>query len=149
MASIGTIRFRNGSSWTDILHPVGSLYISFTSTSPASLFGGTWSAITGRFLYMNAGTGTGGSNSASVTVGTPYINVGTFAKNAYEEDTSAGYGLPNKYSGHGSLPFADRPLVAPSAKSYVSGMKASVYGVNSSISTVPAYQAVYAWRRTA
>lgn len=146
------LKYKSGSSWIDynlVVYPVGAYYFSSSSTSPSSLFGGTWEAVTGRFLYMNAGTGTGGSNSASVTTGggTPYVNVGTFAKNAYEEDTTAGYGLPNKYTGHGSLPFADRPLVAPSPKSRVSGIKASVYGINSSVSTVPAYQTVYAWRR--
>lgn len=36
------------------LYPVGAVYISANSTSPASLFGGTWEPINGRFLI---GTG--------------------------------------------------------------------------------------------
>ena len=32
------------------LYPVGAVYISVNSTSPASLFGGTWTQIKGRFL---------------------------------------------------------------------------------------------------
>lgn len=48
-----------------VVYPVGSVYISYTSKSPASLFGGNWTAITGHFPYFNAGNTTGGSNSVS------------------------------------------------------------------------------------
>lgn len=46
-----------------IIYPVGSVYMSYTSTSPASLFGGNWTAITGHFPYFNNGIATGGTNS--------------------------------------------------------------------------------------
>lgn len=46
-----------------VVYPVGSIYMSYTGTSPASLFGGNWTAITGRFLYCNNGISTGGANS--------------------------------------------------------------------------------------
>lgn len=35
------------------LYPVGAVYISVNSTSPASLFGGTWEQIHGRFLLAS------------------------------------------------------------------------------------------------
>lgn len=54
-------------SLTDLIYPVGSYFLSNSSTSPASLFGGGWSALTGRFLYCNSGTGTGGSNTHTLT----------------------------------------------------------------------------------
>ena len=50
MASVGTIKYKNGSSWIDILHPVNSFYISYASTSPANLFGGTWTQVTNAAL---------------------------------------------------------------------------------------------------
>lgn len=43
-------------------YPVGSIYISVSSTSPAKLFGGTWEQITGRFLL---GAGPSGINSTA------------------------------------------------------------------------------------
>ena len=43
------------SSIVDAIYPVGSIYMSVNSANPATLFGGTWAQITGRFLL---GTGT-------------------------------------------------------------------------------------------
>lgn len=68
MASIGTIRFRNGSSWTDILHPVGSFYFSTSSTSPASLFGGSWTPVTNAAIRGATSTGYTGSDSTTLTI---------------------------------------------------------------------------------
>lgn len=45
----------------DLIYPVGSIYMSVNTTSPATLFGGTWEQIKGRFLI---GTG---SNDANTT----------------------------------------------------------------------------------
>ena len=50
---MASIKYKNGSSWVDIrntLYPVGSIYMSTSSTSPATLFGGTWSQISGALL---------------------------------------------------------------------------------------------------
>lgn len=44
----------------DLVHPVGSIYISLDSTDPGQLFGGTWEAISGRFLL---GVGAPANNS--------------------------------------------------------------------------------------
>lgn len=42
-------------------HPVGSIYLSTQSTSPASLFGGTWEQIKDRFLLAAGDTYSAGS----------------------------------------------------------------------------------------
>lgn len=48
----------------DVVYPVGSVYCSMNSTSPATLFGGTWKQVTSRFLYgSTSGEATGGSSS--------------------------------------------------------------------------------------
>ena len=58
-------------SWYNIMHsgnilnkvyPVGAIYMSVVSTSPATLFGGTWAALGARFLI---GVGTGYANGAT------------------------------------------------------------------------------------
>ena len=50
-----------------VIYPVGAIFASASPTSPSSMFGGTWSQITGRFLYCNNGTGVGGSNTHTLT----------------------------------------------------------------------------------
>lgn len=40
----------NGKSFLDYLYPVGAIYTSVNSTSPQTLFGGTWERIKGKFL---------------------------------------------------------------------------------------------------
>ena len=51
-----------------IVYPVGSIYMSTISTSPASIFGGSWSRIEGAVLAANNGgynTAFGGSKIIS------------------------------------------------------------------------------------
>ena len=45
----------------DYLHPIGSIYISASSTNPALIWGGTWTQIKGRFLIAT------GDNDANTT----------------------------------------------------------------------------------
>ena len=49
------------------LYPVGAVYISVNSTSPASLFGGTWESIGGRFLLGADATYAAGSTGGEAT----------------------------------------------------------------------------------
>lgn len=49
------------------LYPVGSLFLSTSSTSPASIFGGTWEQIKDRFLLAAGSTYSAGSTGGSAT----------------------------------------------------------------------------------
>lgn len=57
--------------WDDpdplVAYPVGSIYMSYNSTSPASLFGGSWTKISNRFLYAQ-GTYSRGATGGAETV---------------------------------------------------------------------------------
>lgn len=60
----------NGKSLLDWAYPVGAIYMSVSATSPATLFGGTWERITGRFLLAATDGGAAGGNSnASIAAG--------------------------------------------------------------------------------
>ena len=49
----------------DLIYPVGSIYMSVNSTSPATLFGGTWERIQDRFLLAAGSTYTAGKMDGS------------------------------------------------------------------------------------
>lgn len=54
------------------LYPIGSVYISFNSTDPSTLFGGTWTRLKDTFLLVNGDTyapnTTGGSATKTIGV---------------------------------------------------------------------------------
>ena len=131
-------------TWQDI-YPVGAVYISYASTSPASLFGGTWTAIKGRFPYFNAGTATGGSNTHTNTLGEMVIHAHGYkvalngTQHSYEASVldAAGYTWGTYWQ--------DQPT---DGKPYDADLIEEAGG-GASYSIMPAYQTLYAWRRTA
>lgn len=50
-----------------VIYPVGAIFASTSSTSPSSMFGGTWSQITGDACLM-AGTTVGSAGSKKITI---------------------------------------------------------------------------------
>lgn len=139
------LKYKSGSSWVDynlVVYPVGAIYLGFSSTSPASLFGGTWTPITGRFLYCNAGTGTGGNNSVSHTHGLSSgfakIDIGN-SIGIVQVNTGINYTVTKHLLGTVNAASWQTPFGVP-----LMGNSNSA-----SISTMPSYQTVYAWRRTA
>ena len=53
-------------------YPIGAIYISALSTSPASLFGGTWQQLQSRYLYA-----TGNSQNTGAAVGKDNMSTDT------------------------------------------------------------------------
>lgn len=110
-------------------YPVGAVYISYVATSPASLFGGTWTAITGVFPYFNAGTATGGSNTHTLTIA---------QMPAHTHET---------YRNQGGT--AGSSLYVPATEGSKSPVETTSKGGGAAHNNMPAYQTLYAWRRTA
>lgn len=113
--------------------PVGSVYSSYVSTSPASLFGGTWTAITGAFPYYNNGTGTGGSNTHTLTVAQMPSHAHSLLKRGSSGSTGA-WSLDTQGDFNAEWGASD----------WVGNT-----GGGGSHNNMPAYQTLYAWRRTA
>ena len=57
-------------AYFDRIYPIGSLYMSVSSTDPSELFGGTWTKIEGSFLWGTSNTPkhSGGSKTTDSTV---------------------------------------------------------------------------------
>lgn len=114
------------------VYKVGYVWISYISISPASILGGTWVAITGRFPYFNAGTSTGGANSHTLSI---------------NEMPNHQHELRNVYMANykGSKPEAHTTGWAHHSEGPV---YTNYRGGNAAHNNMPAYQTLYAWRRT-
>ena len=152
-----------------LAYPVGAVYISYVSTSPASLFGGTWTAITGRFPYFNAGTATGGSNTHTLTVAQMPSHNHTGTKNkdgahdhwfgldkdaAYSSSSSSSYSVHSDgnhttagYSG--TWVKTANPYDSDVPATHTHAFTSSSAGSGAAHNNMPAYQTFHAWRRTA
>ena len=124
--------------------PIGSIYMSVSSTSPATLFGGTWERIYERFLLGASSSypagGTGGefthkltqselpNYSLSVTNGSNVIRSKTGnSADAYVQTQSGGWGIPN---------WESKTVTVASG------------GSGEAHNNMPPYLAVYMWKRT-
>lgn len=141
--TLNTISFKDSSAWhtlLNLIYPKGTVFSSYVSTTPATLFGGTWSAITGRFPYYNAGTATGGSNTHTLTIAQmPKHNHKLSLRgngNNISGGVDWGYGVNN--SGY-----------VGSANDNESNGYIQTTGSTQAHNNMPAYQTLYAWRRTA
>ena len=123
------------------IYPVGAIYMSASSTSPASLFGGTWEQIENRFLLA-----AGSSYTAGNTGGEATHTLTVDEMPAHSHAIYSGYGdiVSNvsdayRYQKWGS---SDR------------GWKTGNLGTNSigggkAHNNMPPYLVVYMWKRTA
>ena len=130
-----------------LVYPVGAVYVSWSSTSPASLFGGTWTPITGRFPYFNAGTATGGVNSQVLKIEQlpKHVHRTYVGWGSGDETNVLTYnaGTGNKWGGTVGVYDYDTGDVARP------GTGTMVTGATEAVNNMPAYQTLYAWRRTA
>lgn len=138
----------------DIIWPVGAIYCSYDSTSPSELFGGTWVAITDRFLYASSSAGTTGGES------TVKLYRGNMPSNFCTITTM--YGELGNHWDDGWYTAGDRAGYTLTTGSMVSGYYRSWllfagneitpnYGTGGGIAhnNMPPYTTVYMWRRTA
>ncbi len=68
------------SAFSNLFYPVGTIYMSYDSTSPASLFGGTWVQIKDRFLIGAGNTYTAGTLGGSDTLGIQHHHSVTYMR---------------------------------------------------------------------
>lgn len=126
----------------DLAYPVGAVYISYVSTSPASLFGGTWEQLTGVFLRAANDTNTGGADSVSHY---HWQTLGTYAteKNVYIAQGENNDGLSAR------VIRATKINIIDAYGSNATGSTRQDTTYSTTVNNMPTYQDVYAWRRTA
>lgn len=134
-------------SWLGVTnpYPVGSIYMSTSSTSPASLFGGTWESIASERVLMGVSSSHGAGST--VSAGLPNITgvlkdllvSGHFNESTGAFKRSSASGFSQKTSSSDWMTWADAQFYASDSN--------SIYGNASTVQ--PAAYYVYMWRRTA
>lgn len=118
-------------------YPVGAIYLSVTNVNPATLFGGTWEAIGGRFLL--------GANST-------YAAGSTGGESAHKLTTSEmprhNHTLDN-YNVSAGNTTAYMTVQAQAKVGYNGNVQTLYTGGDGSHNNMPPYLAVYMWKRTA
>lgn len=144
------VKVKNGSSWETICpFPVGYVYMSSNSTSPASIYGGTWSPISGgRYMRAAAAWGNGGSNTITVSQMPAHIHGAyTSVSGAHTHDLSVGGG-PG--SGVGIVPQDNvRWLGGFIQRTGAHQHSVTIQSTGEGAAFYPTYQNVYCWYRTA
>ena len=141
----------------DIIYPIGSMYISFSSTSPASSIGGTWSQITNRVLRASTDTSTGGSDTQTHNFDhNHYMSMNWDGSHNFSPAGGNRTGI-NIHNGNCVSAYESILTSLSSSPSATIKRPGSINNwddIGKPLSTVtwnnlPAYQNCYVWRRTA
>ena len=127
----------------DLVYPVGSIYMSVNSTSPQTLFGGTWQQLTDTFLYAsttadtNSTTATGGESTHTLTTDEIPNHSHREANSTVVYNTSSS----NRFATSGS---GTRISLATDLN-----INTNSTGGGQAHNNMPPYMKVYMWKRTA
>ena len=160
-----TLQAQIDEMWKKI-YPVGAVYISMNSTSPATLFGGTWTQITDRFLLAVGSTyttanSTGGSSTMTITrANLPRVSITTTSagKKTFDLDGVKGFtyksgGTANKWGfDYGTHEMYEKKSYGSSeetASDHTHSFNLNGNVTQTATNNMPPYLTVYMWRRTA
>ncbi len=134
------------SDYWETIYPVGSFYMSYNSTSPASLFGGTWVQMKDRFLI-----GAGSSYSVGTTGGetTHTLTVSEMPSHRHKITASGVNDSTTVTALAGNYPIRIYQDTASNWPVYAGNWYTDYTGGGSAHNNMPPYIAVYMWRRTA
>lgn len=161
-SSTVTIKYLNslrGATGTvDILsaYPVGSIYMSVISTSPADLFGGSWTRISGRFL-LGLGSNTANTITSYGSLPAGAINRTTVQEQGGEvthkltisEMPAHSHNYKDYYNVlSGATGNSARKVVAYEPEANLTDQSTAISGSGTTHNNMPPYFTVYMWRRT-
>lgn len=141
----------HGKKLVDYIYPIGSIYMSVNATSPANLFGGSWTQLKDRFLLGAGSTyiagSTGGAATHKLTVAEMPSHNHSFKDGSHtflwgQNKTNNVY-LNNASAVAGKTPGNS----AMTSQNIWNSTNSS--GNTSAHNNMPPYLAVYMWKRTA
>lgn len=122
-----------------VVWPVGAIYMSSSSVSPASLFGGTWEKIDDDRFWLPSKTSLayGGESTHTLTINEMPTHAHKHFMNAVDEAPSACYWIPGNAFGGRCPVTGDNRVIGE----YVGGGAAH--------NNLPPFRTCYCWHRTA
>ena len=129
-----------GKTILDLIYPVGSIYMSVNSTSPATFIGGTWEQLKDRFLLGAGDTYSNGATGGEATHTLTKSELPAEKLNIYVSSGWLGYKntTANAGSGIAGLGYQDG-----------TALKTENMGSGNAHNNMPPYLVVYIWKRTA
>ena len=130
----------------DIVYPIGSIYMSVNSTSPASFIGGTWARIQDTFLLSAGSNYIAGSTGGEAT---HQLTVDEMPSHTHDYYFDANANIDWYLGLTGGAVDADHSAIAsgPAGRSYTMAIRNT--GGDGSHNNMPPYLAVYVWKRIA
>ena len=153
-------RYRYNDTWSSWLntaldsYPVNSIYISYSHTSPAEMFGGTWTRIENRFLWGCTAEGsighTGGESTHTLTASEmpKHYHSQAVINPSNDGATAAAYGYSYTDSSNG-VAIAIGSTKTGTTKGWISSTLGTAKGGGAAHNNLPPYIHVSIWRRTA
>ena len=121
----------------DLIYPVGSIYMSVNSTSPSTLFGGTWEQIKDKFLLSCGDTYSNGSTGGEATHTLTIDEMPSHTHNLSVSNNST-------TTQSGNYP----PTIASDKANNWDSKGVNYTGGSKAHNNMPPYLAVYVWKRT-
>ena len=126
-------------------HPVGSYYWSNDSTSPATLFGGTWEALPAGYTLIAQGSGTDNYGSFTYTAGQKYGE----RKHQLTTDEMPSHSHTLNHNSESSPGSNNWVIIDHEGVTKWQGDVVGSAGGDAPHNNIPPVIASYAWRRTA
>ena len=132
----------------DIVYPVGSIYMSVNSTSPATLFGGTWEQLKDKFLLASGDTYSNGATGGSADATLVSHQHGTNESGEYfvTSEINTANNTTVSYNSNGNR-IVDGQLSGGSSFHHRVGT--GYVGSSATGKNMPPYLVVNVWKRTA
>lgn len=168
--SIGAI-YQSKDEIVDLIYPIGSIYMSINSTSPATLFGGTWTQLKDKFLlgasetYISGESGGNPTHTLTIDEMPSHTHTFTGSSATTSEKGSHSHEIPDTTGSDASSSSTyrleswaragntDRQPMTASAGDHTHTVTAkgtnSNTGGGAAFSIMPPYLPVYMWQRTA
>lgn len=135
----------------NIVYPVGSIYMSMSSTSPQTLFGGRWEQLKDRFLLGVGDTYSADSTGGSATVTLTASQSGVPAHSHKYNDYNTTYTLKttNRKPGTSTAVAYGTSLTAGGGATERTSSNNTTANASQAHENMPPYLTVYMWKRTA